>query len=146
MKALYIRDGRAPIPKSELTSKIMSKIRAKNTRPELLLRKTLWKAGLIGYRLHWKYAPGRPDICFTKRKLAVFVHGCFWHRCPYCQPSLPKSHVSFWRNKFQRNKARDIAKLRLLRNAGWKALVFWECQINRNPTKIVRKISEHLAR
>jgi DNA mismatch endonuclease (patch repair protein) len=144
MKVQYIRDGRAPIPKSELTSRIMSKVRAKNTRPELLLRRALWKAGLRGYRLHWKYVPGRPDICFTKKKVAVFVNGCFWHSCPNCKPSLPRIHRSFWRNKFQRNKIRDTEKLKLLRKAGWKTLVFWECQIQDNTDKLVLRVMKSL--
>ena len=88
----YIRDGRAPIPKRELTSKVMSSIRAKNTKPEIVLRKALWGQGLVGYRLHKKNIPGRPDIVYSKNKLAVFVNGCYWHRCPYCKPAAPKSH------------------------------------------------------
>ncbi len=140
MKALYIRDGRAPIPESDVTSEIMSKIRAKNTRPELLLRKALWKAGVRGYRLHRKNVPGRPDICLTKKKVAIFVNGCFWHSCPFCKPSLPRTHTSFWRSKFQRNKARDAEKIKLLRKAGWKTLVFWECQVQQNTDKLVLRV------
>lgn len=130
-KKAYIRDGRAPIPKRELTSRIMSRIRGKNTKPELLLRKALCQAGLRGYRLHWHKAPGRPDICYPSKKIAIFVHGCFWHRCPHCKPAMPKSHQTFWREKFRKNKLRDKKKLRLLRKEGWKVFCFWECQIQR---------------
>lgn len=82
----YIRDGRAPIPESEITSKVMSAVRGKDTKPELALRKALKDVGIQGYRLHWKRAPGRPDIAYPGSKVAIFVHGCFWHRCPYCNP------------------------------------------------------------
>ena len=67
-------------------------------------RKTLREIGLSGYRLHWKKAAGRPDIAYPGRKIAIFVHGCFWHRCPYCDLPLPKSHPEFWSEKFKRNK------------------------------------------
>lgn len=139
-KKTYIRDGRAPIPKKELTSKIMSSIRGKNTKPEILLRKALWKAGLRGYRLHWKKAPGRPDICFPKRKLAIFIHGCYWHRCPHCKLSMPKTHKKFWKEKFKRNKERDKRKLRALQKKAWNILVLWECQVTKNISECVKEV------
>lgn len=137
IKRTYIRDGRAPIPKKEVTSRVMSAIRAKDTKPELILRKALWKSGLRGYRLHWKKAPGRPDICFPGKKIAIFVHGCFWHKCPHCKPPLPKTHKAFWKNKFVANKERDRAKERVLKKEGWKVLVLWECQIDRGLQNIL---------
>ena len=73
-KRMYLRDGRAPIPKNEVTSRVMSANKGKNTKPEILLRKTLWKAGHRGFRTNYKKAPGRPDIAFPKKKVAVFVH------------------------------------------------------------------------
>ena len=75
----YIRDGRSPVPKKEATSKVMSANKGKDTNPELLLRKELWKNNIKGYRLHWKKVPGSPDIAFPKKKLAIFINGCFWH-------------------------------------------------------------------
>ena len=131
----YLRDGRAPIPNKEITSRIMSSIRAKNTKPELSLRNVLWKTGLRGYRLHWKGANGRPDICYPGKKIAIFVQGCFWHQCPYCKPGIPKSHSKFWRNKFRANKKRDEQKEMSLKKAGWQVIVFWECQIKKNANK-----------
>lgn len=125
----YIRDGRAPIPEKAITSKIMSGIKDKNTKPELLLRKALWNYNIKGYRLHWNKVPGRPDITFPGKKIAIFVNGCFWHRCPYCSPSIPKSHSEFWREKFRRNIARDKKNLAFLEQKGWTAIVLWECQI-----------------
>src|SRR3990167_4896901 len=127
----YIRDGRAPIPKNELTSRIMSLIRAKNTGPELLLRKGLLKAGLRGYKLHWDKVPGRPDICYPQKKLALFVHGCYWHRCPYCKSAVPRTHKKFWKDKFEKNVKRDKIKAVLLRRKGWSVKVAWECQIKK---------------
>jgi len=135
----YIRDGRAPIPRKKITSRIMSAIRAKNTTPELVLRKALCVAGLKGYKLNWKGAPGRPDICYPTKKIAVFAHGCFWHRCPHCKPGIPKSHATFWQNKFKANKNRDRRKEESLKKAGWRVLVFWECQIKKNVKSCVRK-------
>ena len=128
----YIRDGRAPIPKNAVTSKIMSAIRAKNTKPEMILRKALVKNGLIGYRLHPKNVPGRPDVCFTKKKIAIFVHGCYWHRCPHCEPSMPKTHIKFWKDKFERNKQRDIIKAEQLKKMGWKVCILWECDVKKD--------------
>lgn len=77
---MYVRDKRSPVPKSEATSRVMSANRGRDTGPELLLRRALRAAGHRGYRLHYKKAPGRPDISYVSRKIAIFVHGCFWHR------------------------------------------------------------------
>ena len=81
----------------------MSANRAKDTKPELLLRQALWQSGHRGYRLHHKKIPGRPDITFVGKKVAIFVHGCFWHRCPKCAYTLPKNNTAFWQAKFDRN-------------------------------------------
>lgn len=125
----YIRDGRAPVPKSEKVSRTMSAIRAKNTGPERVVREVLSRAGVRGYRLHWKCVAGRPDIAFPKRRVAVFVHGCFWHGCPYCKPKLPKTHRAFWKRKIETNKARDKRKVRELRRLGWRVVTVWACRL-----------------
>lgn len=144
----YIRDGRAPIPDKELTSKIMSSIRAKDTKPELILRKALWNRGIRGYRLHWKKAPGKPDIAFPGKKVAIFVNGCYWHRCPHCKPSLPKTHSDFWNNKFEKNIARDKKILLELKNLGWEIIVIWECELSteeklkKTLNKLIKKITQ----
>ena len=88
---------------SEATSRVMSANRAKDTKPELLLRQALWQAGHRGYRLHYKKVPGRPDITFVGKRVAIFVHGCFWHRCPKCAYTLPKNNTAFRQAKFDRN-------------------------------------------
>lgn len=129
---MYIRDGRAPIPESEATSRVMSANTGKNTKPETTFRKALRDVGIPGYRLHWKKAPGRPDIAYPGKKIAIFVHGCYWHRCPHCDLPLPKSHTDFWAEKFRKNKERDAKKKASLESEGWDVLVFWECQIKRD--------------
>jgi DNA mismatch endonuclease, patch repair protein len=141
----YIRDGRAPVPEKELTSRIMSAIKAKNTKPELVLRKALWNKGLRGYRLHWKKVPGKPDIVFAGRKLAVFINGCFWHRCPHCKPRLPKTNLEFWEAKFGKNTERDAKKIADLAALGWESLTFWECRL-KDPQESVAVIREALQR
>lgn len=103
--------------------------RSKDTKPELRVRAALREAGLTGYRLHWKKAPGRPDVCFPGRRVAIFVHGCFWHRCPHCSPSHPKTHSAFWQDKFARNRARDARDSARLVEAGWTVVVVWECRL-----------------
>lgn len=141
----YIRDGRAPLPKSELTSKVMSANKGVDTRPEKLLRRSLKQIGLSGHRFHWKNVPGRPDIAYPKCKVAVFVHGCFWHRCPRCNFPLPKSHTAFWKQKFRRNVKRDTLKVRALKEKGWGVLVIWEHEIKRDPLKCAEKVKKRLA-
>ena len=108
------------------TRHVMQANRSKNTKPELLVRRKLREAGLPGYRLHWKKAPGRPDVCYPGRKVAVLVNGCYWHRCPYCALPMPKSNIEFWQEKFARNRARDERNQQLLAQQGWKVLVIWE--------------------
>jgi DNA mismatch endonuclease, patch repair protein len=146
MKKVYLRDGRAPIPKREVTSKVMSSIRAKNTKPEIALRKALWKNGLQGYRLHWKKVAGRPDIAYPKRKIAIFVNGCYWHRCPHCNPSFPKTNKNFWQKKFQDNAERDQRKNKELKKDGWIVIVVWECQIKDNMNRVIHKIEKIIDR
>jgi len=141
----YIRDGRAPIPKSEKTSKVMSANKGKNTKPELLLREALKDIGLSKFKVHLKEIPGRPDIVFINSKLAVFVHGCFWHHCPKCNPNLPKTNTVFWKEKFEKNKERDARKIKSLKNAGWKTLVIWEHEIKDDVVKCAKKIKSKLS-
>ncbi|MFM1875720.1 MAG: mismatch endonuclease Vsr [Bacteroidota bacterium] len=104
--------------------------KSKNTKPEVLFRRALWHAGVRGYRLHWKKAPGKPDIAFPGKKIAIFINGCFWHRCPKCQLGLPKHNSEFWETKFLRNMERDKEKVETLMNENWQVLVVWECEMN----------------
>lgn len=136
----FLRDGRAPYPETEVTSKIMSANKAKNTRPEIAFRKVLWENGIRGYRLHFKKVPGSPDIAFPRKKIAIFINGCFWHRCPYCSPRIPKSHSTFWIEKFERNVARDKHTIQLLQRSNWKTIILWECQIKHDIDKCIKNV------
>jgi DNA mismatch endonuclease, patch repair protein len=141
----YIRDGRAPIPKKESTSKMMRANKPFNTKPEMALRKALREAGLRGYRLHSKQLPGRPDIAFGKAKIAIFINGCFWHRCPHCDLPLPKSNTEFWKKKFDANTVRDQKKIAALEKIGWRSLTIWECKIDSQLVACLDKIEEALS-
>lgn len=103
-----------------------------DTKPELLVRQRLREAGLTGYRLQWKKAPGRPDIAFPGRRIAIFVNGCFWHRCPHCHPSTPRRNTEFWEAKFRRNVERDRRAIAELEDMGWQAITIWECELKRD--------------
>ncbi|MFM1884851.1 MAG: hypothetical protein RL026_8 [Pseudomonadota bacterium] len=112
-------------------SRMMSRIRAKNTKPELTARRYFWRKGLR-YRLHVKELPGRPDIVFPKHRAVVEVRGCFWHGHSGCKKfRWPQSSSGFWREKILRNKQRDAANLRALRKQGWRVHIVWECQIGK---------------
>ena len=102
-----------------------------NTKPELLVRERLRKAGLTGYRLQWK-VPGHPDIAWPGKRVAIEVRGCFWHRCPHCKPSSPKKNTEYWEAKFARNVERDAENVHKLEEMGWRVHVIWECQLKKN--------------
>lgn len=123
-------------------SRMMSGIRGANTSPELIVRKFLFAAG-FRYRLHVSRLAGRPDIVLPKLRSVVFVHGCFWHRHPRCKYAyMPKSNVVFWKKKFAANVDRDRVVKRLLRRAGWRVHVVWECQADdRRLSKLVSKLN-----
>lgn len=140
----YKRDKRSPIPKSPAVSCVMSANKGKNSKPELALRRTLWGLGIRGYRLHYKQLPGKPDIVFVSKRVAVFVHGCFWHRCPTCQYPNPKTNEDYWRKKFLRNVERDQLHLKQVAKLGWKAMVIWECELRTHPTRVVNRLVRKL--
>jgi DNA mismatch endonuclease (patch repair protein) len=125
--SLTLSDTHSPAMRSER----MRRVRARNTQPELVVRRLFHGMG-YRYRLHAKELPGRPDIVFRRRKLAIFVQGCFWHRHPdpECQLArLPKSRLDFWPPKLEGNRARDVGNLERLEAAGWRVLLVWECQL-----------------
>lgn len=114
-------------------SERMSRVRGKDTAPEMRLRKLIHGMG-YRYRLHVGNLPGRPDLVFSSRRKVIFLHGCFWHRHPdrNCKLArLPKSRQEFWLPKLEGNKARDHKVLAELRAGGWDVLVIWECEMNR---------------
>ena len=115
---------------SEARSRNMAAIGAKDTKPEMALRCALHRAG-FRYRLHVRDLPGRPDIVLSKHQLAIFVHGCFWHKhnCPAFV--WPKTRAAFWRAKLEGNVARDRRILTALRGTGWRTVVVWECELEK---------------
>jgi len=121
-------------------SRIMSRIRSKETGPEILLRKALWSIGCRGYRLHSSSLPGKPDIVLGPARVAVFVDGCFWHRCPLCY-SEPTSNVGYWRKKINRNVQRAQEVNRTLSDMGWKVVRIWEHDINKDPDASARLVA-----
>jgi len=116
----------------------MSRIRAKDTSPEITLRKVLWSHGIRGYRIHYNL-PGKPDIVFVKKKIAVFIDGCFWHKCPI-HFQEPETRKDFWLKKIESNIRRDKIVNEQLENDGWTIIRIWEHEIRKNPEKIVTKI------
>lgn len=119
--------------------------RASDTAPERALRSALRAAGHPGYRRNWRNAPGRPDIAYPGRRVAIFVHGCYWHHCPRCHPELPKSNPAFWARKFELNRERDARKRRQLEDAAWTVHEVWECDIRDRLDGVVIEISTSLA-
>lgn len=128
-RAAHRRPLLPPRPSSTTVSKIMRANRSRDTSPEIALRRAFRSIGIRGARYAYKGAPGRPDIAYPRERVAVFVHGCFWHRCPMCRLPLPKSNVAYWREKFWRNKERDRRKRKELERAGWRVFEVWECDI-----------------
>ena len=115
----------------------MAKIRSKNTKPELLLRRALHALG-YRYRIHSSSLPGRPDLVFAGRRKVIFVNGCFWHGhdCPVGS-RLPKTNTEFWADKRRRNQNRDLSQRHQLAEMGWTYLDVWECEVLDNPDVMV---------
>jgi DNA mismatch endonuclease (patch repair protein) len=117
----------------EKRSDVMRQVKAKGTTPELKVRGLLWGMGLR-YRLHRKDLPGAPDIVLPSRKLAVFVHGCFWHGHDCARGArVPKQNRPYWTQKIERNRQRDIRSQAELAAKGWTPLVIWECELKDQP-------------
>jgi len=126
----------------EQRSHIMSRIRSKNTKIEMLIRKELWKRG-FRYRLHYPL-PGKPDIVFPSRYVAIFCDGCFWHGCPKCfRP--PQSNKNYWRPKIANNRKRAKRQTTELEDAGWIVLRFWEHEIIESCEGVVDQIEKKLS-
>ena len=124
-------------------SKLMAGVRNRDTTPELAVRRIAHRMGLR-FRLHRTDLPGRPDLVLPKHRLAVFVHGCFWHRHEGCRhASTPKSRIAFWTEKFAANVERDARQEAALRTLGWRVLVIWQCE-TRDEAAVERKLAELL--
>ncbi len=121
-------------------SELMAGIRSRDTAPELAVRRIAHRMGLR-FRLHRKALPGCPDLVFTKHRLAVFVHGCFWHRHDKCPLShIPKTHTAYWADKLERNVARDERNREALQVLGWRVVVIWECEVG-NAATVRRRLA-----
>lgn len=124
---------------------VMARVRSKDTQPEIAIRKLLSSLG-FHYRIHSKTLPCSPDISNKKRKKAIFIHGCFWHRHPGCKrASFPTTNVEYWEKKFARNVERDRRCLNAYREMGWTVLVIWECEL-RQKEQMVKKLRDYLAK
>jgi DNA mismatch endonuclease (patch repair protein) len=128
----------------EKRSKIMSRIRGKDTNPEKKVRSVLHRMG-YRFRLHRKDLPGNPDIILPKFKKAIFVHGCFWHQHPGCKrAALPSSNREFWKNKLQGNRERDLKKIDSLKKDGWDVLIIWQCEI-KSEDNLAHKLKDFIS-
>lgn len=116
----------------------MSMIKYRDTKPEASLRKLLFARGVRGYRVHYKLL-GKPDIVFPKKKIAVFIDGCFWHKCPKCFVK-PQTNKKFWQEKINSNVERDKNVNKQLKKAGWKVIRIWEHDVKKNLNKSYLKI------
>ena len=124
-------------------SRVMRTVKGKNTKPEIAVRRMLYRLG-YRYRLHRTDLPGKPDIVFPGKRRVVFVNGCFWHGHD-CQRGnrIPKTNVSYWSAKIERNRKRDTATLQALRDQGWRSFVVWECEI-KNFDRLQERLVEFL--
>ena len=121
-------------------SEIMSRVKGKNTKPELMVRSQLHRAG-FRFRLHRKDLPGKPDIVLPRLKTVIFVHGCFWHQHPGCRrATLPKQNAEFWKKKMAGNVARDEARQKELRALGWRVEVLWQCRLETDLPQLIENL------
>ena len=120
-------------------SEIMSRIRSRDTKPEMIVRRIAHRLG-FRFRLHRRDLPGSPDLVFPRHRAIILVHGCFWHRHPGCKyATTPKTRVSFWERKFEGNVVRDRRNESALADLGWRVMVIWECE-TRDPEAVAERI------
>lgn len=132
----------ADVHTKEVRSFNMSRIRSKNTKPELLVRKRLFSMG-FRYRLHDKSFPGKPDMILPKYKTVIFINGCFWHGHEGCRYFvIPKSRTEWWTGKIEKTIRNDLKVTDLIRLKGWQVLTVWECELKKN---LIEKTIENLA-
>lgn len=132
------------VPTTPQRSRMMSSIRGKNTRPERMLRFSLFARG-FRYRLHVQKLPGSPDLVFPKHRAVIFVHGCFWHRHEGCRhTTTPRANEDFWRQKFQGNVDRDARHVAALDDLGWRVAIVWECALKHSVEDTVEIVEKWL--
>ncbi len=126
---------------------IMSHIRSEDTSIELMVRRRLFAMG-YRYRVNYKKLPGKPDIVFTKKKIAIFIHGCYWHGhdCGSRYAHISQSNIAYWGPKIERTKQRDQQHVQYLESLGWRVVVLWECEVRINLDEIIRRLSYELHR
>jgi DNA mismatch endonuclease (patch repair protein) len=125
-------------------SALMSRIRSRgNATTEVRMLRLLRRAGLTGWRRHFPVM-GHPDFCWPRERVAVFVHGCFWHGHNCGRNLSPKSNSKSWSSKLKRNRQRDLRVVRTLRRAGWAVFTIWECQLSKMPESCIRRIARRL--
>lgn len=124
----------------ETRSRVMSRIRSKNTKPEMAVRTAVHANG-FRYSLHSKKLPGKPDLAFKKYKLAAFVHGCFWHGHTCGTVKLPSSNTGYWHEKIAKNQSRDEKALSQLKDMGWETVTIWECTIDKDLEELLSKLN-----
>jgi DNA mismatch endonuclease (patch repair protein) len=122
----------------ETRSRVMSRIGSKNTKPEVALRRALWARGVRGWRCHTRTVPGRPDIAFTRWRVAVFVDGCFWHGHP--DYFTPGKSGTYWDSKIARTQERDRQANDALTGAGWRVIRLWDFEVEQDPEQCVEKV------
>ena len=123
----------------------MSGIRSKDTKPEMTVRRYLHARG-FRYKLHARDLPGSPDLVLPKYRVAILVHGCFWHRHSGCRfATTPASNIEKWNAKFQTNIDRDARKLSSLQAAGWRVMVVWECELRRDPVERLERLASEIS-
>ena len=135
----------ADVVDARTRSRMMSGIRGKDTRPELLVRRELHRLG-FRFRLHSSRLPGKPDLVLRKHCAVVFVHGCYWHRHEGCRyATIPATRQEFWLEKFEANVRRDRLNQAALRAAGWRVFVIWECVLRREGNEAARQLAGHIS-
>ena len=134
-----------PLPKAPASTSMavrhsMHGNSVRQTKIESSLADLLIENGLTGFVQNDKSLEGTPDIAYPSNRLAIFVHGCFWHRCPYCEPHFPEINADYWQAKFARNKRRDKHAQVSLKREGWRVVTVWECKLKNNPHNVLRRI------
>ena len=126
----------------QVRSRVMARIRSKDTQPELHVRRAVWAEG-FRYRLHQRRLPGAPDLAFAKYRLAVFIHGCFWHQHGCAKTSRPSSNTEYWDNKLDGNVARDARNQAHLKEIGWTVITIWECNLRQDTNGLLRLLESY---
>lgn len=135
----------APAATSSAVRASMAGNRSANTRPETTMQTALAAVGTNDFTRHPEL-PGTPDIAFYAEKVAIFVHGCYWHRCPYCSPHFPSTNQHYWTAKFARNRVRDQRNKAALKKMGWHVVVVWECKLRKNSNRQARRVLSWLTK